>query len=340
MCILHANIVGERLGLSARMIDWLDQRTSPAGTLPPVLPDDDAARSYLAELDIGPDSWQEILATRPDTEAHPELWWVIERAYHDLVGNLGNCQSFRGWPSLPVSGSAQLRHLYVWVFLAAVPIVRRYHAEHGIPDTVSWGSLRSVGHAVRESRALFGTSGLLFDLWVQPLAFRGVHYSLGRLAYDLGGSAGSHFDGVDLSVHIGGGRPLRPIECDESFEQAIDFFREHFPERPVRGFKCHSWLLDHQLTEYLPESSNIVQFQRRFRLVHDEPTELADNVILEYVFNRIHADAHIGNELLDALPQVSSLERAFVSHLRAGKHWYSRTGWLPATAIGALGAQK
>ena len=30
---------------------------------------------------------------------------------------------------------------------------------------------------------------------------------------------------------------------------------------------------------------------------------------------------------LEDLPQRTSLERAFVQHLRAGGTWYARTGW-------------
>jgi hypothetical protein len=41
---------------------------------------------------------------------------------------------------------------------------------------------------------------------------------------------------------------------------AREFFGHHFPDEPVSHFVCHSWLLDPQLVEYLPERSNIVRF--------------------------------------------------------------------------------
>ncbi len=34
-------------------------------------------------------------------------------------------------------------------------------------------------------------------------------------------------------------------------------------------------------------------------------------------------------ELLDRLPQRTTLQRAIVTRLRQGGHWYNRTGWLP-----------
>ncbi|GLQ57081.1 acyltransferase domain-containing protein [Devosia nitrariae] len=331
MSALDAEIVGERLGLTAGLLEWLRARPLPAGSPSPVLPDDETVCSYLAALAVEVEAWSEILTTRPDPASSPELWWALERVYHDLVSNLGNGAAFAGWPNLPVDGTAPVRHLYIWTFLAAVPDVRQYHAGHGIPDEISWATLRSLGQAVTDSRA----SGLLFALWVQPLAFRGVHYRIGRLAYDLGGTKVPHLDGADLAVHIGAGQPLEPHDCDQSFAQAAAFFRRHFPRRPVRRFTCHSWLLDDQLADYLPEGSNILQFQRRFQLLplDEEREERADNVILEYVFERMHTDPLIPDEVLEDLPQTTSLQRAFVTHLRSGRHWYSRTGWFPASAI-------
>lgn len=332
---LDVQIVGERLGLTAGVLEWLRARPVPTASPSLALPDNDTVCSHLSALAVEADAWPEILATRPDPTANPDLWWALERIYHDLAGNLGNGAGFAGWPNLPVDGTAPVRHLYIWAFLAAVPVVRQYHAEHGIPDEISRASLSTVGQAVTASRAMFGASGLLFALWVQPLAFRGVHYRIGRLAYDLGGTRGPQPDGVDVAVHIASGQPLEPHACDRSFEQALAFFRRHFPERPVRRFTCHSWLLDDQLADYLSESSNIVRFQRRFQLLpFDEGRdERADNVILEYVFERLHTDPRIPDEMLDDLPQTTSLQRAFVTHLRAGRHWRSRTGWFPATVI-------
>ncbi|MFN7025092.1 MAG: acyltransferase domain-containing protein, partial [Pseudorhizobium sp.] len=232
MALLDAREVGDRLGLSARLVSWL---ACGEESLAPVLPNDDMASAWLASLEVPLDSRREILATRPDPVADPEIWWVIKRVYTDLVGSLGS-GVFDGWPSLPIHGTARVRHLYIWAFLAALPNVRRYHIQRAIPAAIGWDALRSLGSAVTDSRRLFGKSGLLFDLWVQPLAFRGVHYRIGRLGYDVLGSCDGDTDGTDLNVHISGGGPLIPDECDASFAAALDFFRKHFPERPVRRF--------------------------------------------------------------------------------------------------------
>ena len=101
--------------------------------------------------------------------------------------------------------------------------------------------------------------------------------------------------------------------------QARPFFSRHFPETPTRLAICTSWLLDPQLAEYLAPDSNIVRFGRRFTLVGDGYDGDAD--VLRFVFHRIAPR-------IDDLPQRTTLERAIVAHLRAGKHWRNRTGWV------------
>ncbi len=70
-----------------------------------------------------------------------------------------------------------------------------------------------------------------------------------------------------------------------------------------------------------------MRFQRRFNLVQASELETSDNFILNYVFNKGNDEPEIPLTLLDELPQDTTLQRAFVSHLRSGKHWYERTGW-------------
>jgi hypothetical protein len=93
-----------------------------------------------------------------------------------------------------------------------------------------------------------------------------------------------------------------------------------FPGEPLHIATCTSWLLDDQLAEYLPTESNILAFQRRFTLVPGAREE--DEAILHYVFGAGRS------KNIEELPQSSTLERAVVGHLRDGRHWHMRTGWL------------
>jgi hypothetical protein len=63
----------------------------------------------------------------------------------------------------------------------------------------------------------------------------------------------------------------------------------------------------------------MVRFQRRFQLT---PTVVDAGVeIIRFVFRRLDAP-------LDELPRRTTLERAVVEHIRAGRQWHERKGWL------------
>jgi hypothetical protein len=199
--------------------------------------------------------------------------------------------------------------LYVWAFLAALPDVLRYHAARGIPEDVSWPTLADLGRSVEDTRRRTGAPG--FDhAWWLTLHFRGGLYRLGRLQFNRSRTG--------LGVHIPRDGSLAPKACDASFARAREFFPRHFPAEAADDAWCTSWLLDPQLAEYLGSRSNIVRFGRRFTLT-DELDD-GDDDILSFVFGR--------KRPLEELPQTTTLERAIVAHLRAGRHWHVRRGVL------------
>lgn len=240
---------------------------------------------------------------------------------------------YQGFPAMPVESGPVGMHLYVWLYLSVLPEVRRFHASREIADETSWATLSDLGRGMQEHRVIYGTSGIgRSHQWCPPLRFRGAEYSLGRLAYDRG--RGELPDGDTsylLNVHIPSGDPLTTGSCDSSFQQALDFFERHFPDEPVSAFVCHSWLLDPQLAEYLPADSNIVRFQRRFELKpirQSAARDVCDTDVLEYVFGKLIDKPEEVDDLLDSLPQDTTMRRAFTTHLRSGRHWHARTGWI------------
>ncbi len=318
---LDASTIHAQLCLSDRFRAWLDQiaGSDPADEL--VLPDDASADSILLNFGVGEQDRGSCLAGRPDPERHPVLWWVLRHAYRELVTKMGRNLaggSYSGWPSLPDSWGTVGQQLYVWVFLALVPDVQHFYRERGIPSDVSHSSLSTLGEEVSTWRQISGHPGIN-GTWMLPLIFQGASYRLGRHMFDRYGSS--------LNVHIPAGESLDPAVSQASFEWAREFFPRHFPEDAIETFGCHSWLLDDQWAEYLPATSNIIQFQRRFTVDPDEPGEPSDNDILQFVFHRESDGPTPSSELLSSLPQDTTLQRAYVSHLRNGGHWWTRNGW-------------
>ena len=286
------------------------------------LPDRTYLPAIFERLAIGEMDQAEILGAWPSDKDN-ELWQSLERAYETLVGDLGGFAPLE-LSGPPVDTSQVGRYFFVYVYFAALADVRRFHAKRGIPEDVSWATLSDLGHNLARDRLLFGDGGLRTSRWL-TLHFRGSIYELGRLQFNRMCIRAKHvadaFREGDpaLGIHIPESGPLTPEACDRSLARAQRFFVRHFPETATRLGICTSWLLDPQLAEYLEPDSNIIRFQRRFELVGEGLEGDAD--ILRFVFHRIAPS-------LDDLPQRTTLERAIVAHLRAGRHWKNRAGWL------------
>jgi len=310
------------------------------------LPEDGVALQRLRRLSVSAQDCVETLAARPDPNHHPVLWGHLERCHHALTSEMGiglPASGYKGFPALSLESGPVGMHLYVWLYLSVLPDVRRFHVSRDIADETSWVTLSDLGRGMQEHRAIHGTSGIgRFGQWCPPLRFRGTEYSLGRLAYDRGrGELPNGDTGQLLTIHIPSGDPLTTDSCESSFRQALDFFERHFPDEPVAAFVCHSWLLDPQLGEYLPADSNIMRFQRRFELGPLNPSavhDFCDTDVLEYVFGKAIDESKRADDLLDSLPQDTTMRRAFTTHLRSGRHWHARTGWISfGRVVGSTG---
>jgi hypothetical protein len=284
-------------------------------------------RTYLPaifeRLAIDERDREEILAAWPSPETDRETWRALDSAHATLVNDLGGVEPLE-LPGLATDRTPLGRYFFVYVYLAALADVRRFHTQRRIPEDISWATLADLGRNLKRDRLLLGDGGLRTSGWL-TLHFRGSIYQLGRLQFTRVNLRAAHVADAfhegepALGIHIPESGPLTPEACDDSLVQAREFFAHHFPETPTRLAICTSWLLDPQLAEYLAPDSNIVRFGRRFTLIGDGYDGDAD--VLRFVFHRIAPS-------IDDLPQRTTLERAIVAHLRAGRHWHDRTGWV------------
>jgi hypothetical protein len=287
------------------------------------LPDRSYLPAIFERLAIAEEDQREILAAWSSSETDPETWSCLERAYETLVNDLGGFAPI-DLPGPAIGTTPMGRYFFVYVFLAALADVRRFHARRGIPDDISWATLADLGRNLKRDRLLLGDGGLRTSGWL-TLHFRGSLYQLGRLQFNRMRVRAVHvadaFEEGESAVgmHIPESGPLTPQACDDSLASTRPFFARHFPESRTRFAICTSWLLDPQLAEYLAPDSSIIRFQRRFELVGEGWDGDAD--VLRFVFHRIAPR-------IDDLPERTTLERAIVAHLRKGEHWRSRTGWL------------
>jgi GNAT-like C-terminal domain/N-acyltransferase N-terminal domain len=322
---LDAAGVAERLRLPAELAGWV-RGLDHAGPVPePCLPPHRGAPEVLRRLAVPPADAVEILQGWPSEHWPAELLWLLKRVVAVVRADMGGTDWLDAGPPLPGERNPAWKHFYVYAYLALLDGVLAYHRRHGVPESVSWATLADLGRRLSIDRqAKLG--GRLTTLQWLSLHVRGAIYELGRLQFQRGRSRLEGLTGrplrrgeFALALHIPESGPLTPQRCDQSLQMARQFFPRHFPDEPYRIVTCDSWLLDPQLAEYLPSESNIIRFQRRFQLLPDAGE--GDESVLRFVF-------HTRTTPLRELPQQTTLERAVVSHLRAGRRWQTRAGWL------------
>jgi GNAT-like C-terminal domain/N-acyltransferase N-terminal domain len=284
------------------------------------LPDDAAAHDLLRRVGVAAAVIPEILAARP--ERGTEGWAQLAAWHHELLTE----SSPALWPPSAPDAPATQRWLQLWAIIAAVPRVLALNAARGIEDDITWHTLADIGINIDRHSSAHGRPGFDGAFWLCQHV-RGQIYRLGRLqfnvvsiTFDPGPDAPFRVGDPALGVHIPPGSPLDPAACDDSLGRAGSFFAQHLPGTTYDVATCASWLLDEQLVDMVGPSSNIVRFQRRFTPVAGW-SAAGDEDVLRFVFGNPDAD-------LDALTPRTTLERAIVGHLRAGRHFHNRLGWL------------
>lgn len=314
----------------------LDASRAFANASPPALPDGvaierDAERfgfdtGVTAALLDSRDICHDAAALRLARHAQ---WRILERYDpNDLLP---------AWPELARSDDQGVRLLWAYVALSLVDACESLHRAWGVPEDVSVATLADIGRQTSFHHEVYGRWGNA-ELSFLAHHLSGHLFQLGRLQFQMRPwFLGSHdeLDNGDpvLDVHVPETGPLVPEDCDESFRRASAFFARHVAAHQARHVMCISWLLDPQLREHLPPSSNIVRFQSRF-----EPLDLrlpVRSAIFKFVFH--DADVELEDRTIDVaalarLSPSSRLEHAVVDHVSAGGEWWMTAGygWLGA----------
>ncbi|TCC52760.1 hypothetical protein E0H75_03135 [Kribbella capetownensis] len=321
----------QRLGFGAADRAWL--RGLPVGE-EVQLPDE--AESLMEYCGVAAADRREMLAARPDPVRDPDWWAVMSAMAGQLDQEMGQpvpSTGFKAWPTVPASASPVGLFAAAWALLAHLPRLLELHAKRGVPESVSIATVSALGGVMATHRQITGRAGVgLMYLWGPPLRFRGADYEIGRHDFtraQLG--LGDGVSGHVLMMHIPPIGPLDAQASERSVATAAESFARWYPEEPLTAFVCTSWLLDPQLAEYLRPDSNIIRFQRRFNLLPlvppDDPAE-GDRELMRLGLHLPVPDGPLNDEALAQVPQTTTLQRAYVTHLHSGRHWQNRTGIL------------
>ena len=295
-------------------------------------------RASLGRLGIAPDDvadalahWADFRADDGSVDLLAALWATVERDRGHFDAPLPI------WSDLDGSGPNG-RLLYLYLFALGAGGLEQYLRLAGCPEDVVEATLGVLARHVAIHRRKHATTGGDAGWWtlltlrgeivdVGCLQFHYVNLGVGTLSpspwYPDGEVAargvGFRRGDPSLGIHIPDRAPITPEHLDETLARARDVLGRLWPVAQRRLATCQSWMLDDHLAQYLPASSNILGFQRRFTLLPVWSEDDADT--LEFVFRRP------GTSLAD-LPRETTLQRAIIEVLEQGGHWRARTGWL------------
>ena len=202
--------------------------------------------------------------------------------------------------------------------------LEKKYKQRGIPNTVLLDSLYDIVILTDlhyDSKGFFGIAEIN---WIrETLMFK--LFRIGRLQFmkapcytDIPEINVRKDDDI-LEIHIPSGKPLLECEVINSIKNAKDFFLMYFPEQDYKCFTCYSWLLDDTLNGFLREDSNILKFQRMFKLVcKDESID-----VLRHTINMAITEENF----TQYKPNNAFTERV-MNHLKSGGKFYTSLGYI------------
>ena len=89
---------------------------------------------------------------------------------------------------------------------------------------------------------------------------------------------------IFINVHIREGSDLSEVKCEESYDMAIEYYRKYYDFSNV-VFICCSWLINKKLNNILPNDSNIIKFQNKYKelFVYENEIQAEERVFGEFL---------------------------------------------------------
>ena len=213
--------------------------------------------------------------------------------------------------------------LCVLLYMTAAGYTYENYKKMGIADSVFYDSFNCLSEKMETAKRFTGRWGYPSVHWPARMTSMQT-FRIGRLSYAMEHSAEDILANGNILVkkgekyvhiHIADNDKL--CGCEESVQAAREFFAKFFPEYKNVVFYTRAWLLDPRLSEILPQSSNIMQFQKIFNIFGYIDGE---DAVLSRVFGKI-------KDNLDEYKPDTSLARGILSYLKSGKRLGSGMGY-------------
>lgn len=183
----------------------------------------------------------------------------------------------------------------------------------GISETIYIDTMGAFSRFVREHKESYGCYGFDRGSWT-PRQVSCKLFRIGQMEYELTALGGTPV----VSLHIPTDVDLRPDVLLPSMKAGIAELYRLFPECQGQKIYCHSWLLSPLLKDYLPDHSNILQFQNLFDI---EPEGIPGNDVLLWVFKNPKLPK-------EEYPENTSLQRKLKDFFLSGGRFLEGKGYL------------
>lgn len=211
--------------------------------------------------------------------------------------------------------------------LAQLIPLKEYYRSKGIPLNHFYESIYDLSYRLERYYNNHGTYGLSdWDIrWLSSL-YKAQIFDLGSLRFQMTGfsnkeieRSGYQYMPLDpkwkkrfpqgspvINIHILKDTDFRPVQVDESFRLAQEFFQQYFPEHDYDIFICRTWLLYGPTRDILGQNSNIASFSKRFEII-------ADNQNTKQALDRIYGTSDL--EAIEQMNKTSSLAQVAYKNL-------------------------
>jgi hypothetical protein len=205
--------------------------------------------------------------------------------------------------------------LELLLFLCLTRRAEQYFFEQGVTEDMFIDVMRDFKYKIEECKLVKGVVGTFVPNWhignlhVARRTFGRLQYEVNELEreYTRDGKVYSPQTKV-LGVHIPRtGEPLTPKACEESFDMAKEYYKDIVGDPCL--IVCYSWLLYPENEKLLSPESNTYRFMKRFEILDQNISK--DNGELWRLFDTDEKNP-------DRLPTNTSLQKAYVKHLKNG----------------------
>lgn len=203
------------------------------------------------------------------------------------------------------------KKMYDFVLNKSKTYTKELYKKENLSDDLYSDNMKDIDIWTNKYENINGTKGLYKEHfnWIDSILEMRV-IKLDRLQFELLDKTDKNFDlipekhkknSILVNVHIREDGKLTPSACEASYKTAWNYYKSKGLSFEEIIFTCYSWLLNSDLKLLLPENSNIIQFQKKYKFLSFKENEEKSQII-ERVFG-------LGNEKLENCSQNTILQK-------------------------------